>query len=534
MERIAQCSKHDLQRIGLSATVGNPDAILTWLTGSSQRDGVVVDPPKKAVERHLQVIHRDGLVSIANAASRKARGSKSLFFCQSRATSEAVAEQMRREGTEVFVHHSAVSKEERQFAEEQFHSGSDACIVCTSTLELGIDVGDLDYVLQSEAPDTVSSFMQRMGRTGRRGDTPANTSFYCETSEGVLQAIAIIELAKTGWVENVEVNDRCWPVLIHQLLAMSLSTGGLRPEEAWEHLSRLPDFSGINRDEFDRLLAWMVEDGSMVLSSGLLSLGPTAERRFGRRNFMELFAVFSSPKTYAVMTLAGQPVGSLAQDYVDRLVEDVSSFLLGGRPWAVNQINHDDRRIFVVPSTMGRQPTWGGFLPQFLGYDLCQQVLRVLTSNEDYAYLENQSREVLREERQNLGSFLTPRAGGIDGDTHELRWWTFAGGRINSTLRYALAFLEPTWTFTPDNYAIKIRGDSPTSAWLGEAITHIATEDFWTNEALHASITAAIPNYRLTKFQPLMPDWVEREVLQKHLLDADGSRAWLVDAATVS
>lgn len=533
MERIAVHSKHDLQRIGLSATVGNPEAILTWLKGSSQREGVVVDPPKKPSRRQLQIFHRAGLASIANEASRKARGSKSLFFCQSRATSEAVAEQMRREGTEVFVHHSAVSKEERQFAEEQFHSGSDACIVCTSTLELGIDVGDLDYVLQSEAPDTVSSFMQRMGRTGRRGDNPANTTFYCETSEGVLQAIAIIELAKTGWVENVEVNDRCWPVLIHQLLAMSLSTGGLRPEEAWEHLSRLPDFSGINRDEFDRLLAWMVEDGSMVLSSGLLSLGPTAERRFGRRNFMELFAVFSSPKTYAVMTLTGQPVGSLTQDYVDRLVEDVSSFLLGGRPWAVNQINHDDRRIFVVPSTMGRQPTWGGFLPQFLGYDLCQQVLRVLTSNEDYAYLENQSREVLREERQNLGSILTPRSGGIDGDTHELRWWTFAGGRINSTLRYALAFLEPTWTFTPDNYAIKIRGDSPTSAWLGEAITQIATDDFWTNEDLHTSITAAIPNYRLTKFQPLMPHWVEREVLQRHLLDSRGSRSWLagVEAA---
>ena len=101
---------------------------------------------------------------LAPDAAQIAKGAKSLFFCQSRSMTEAVAEQMRRAGTTVFVHHSAVSKEERELAEERFHHGSNACIVCTSTLELGIDVGDLDRILQAEAPDTVSSFLQRMGR----------------------------------------------------------------------------------------------------------------------------------------------------------------------------------------------------------------------------------------------------------------------------------------------------------------------------------------------------------------------------------
>ena len=119
-------------------------------------------------------------------------GCKSLFFCQSRSVTEAIAEFMRRAGTAVFVHHSAVSKEERQLAEHEFHQGSNACLVCTSTLELGIDVGDLDKVLQAEAPSTVSSFMQRMGRTGRRTGQAANTTFFCSTGDSVLQAIALI------------------------------------------------------------------------------------------------------------------------------------------------------------------------------------------------------------------------------------------------------------------------------------------------------------------------------------------------------
>src|SRR5690606_26835538 len=193
IERLAAISRHDVQRIGLSATVGNPEAILSWLRGSSRRGGVVVDPPHEPARRQLLSVPAPDLPSLANGAARLAKRGKSLFFCQSRAITEAVAEHMRRAGTEVFVHHSSVSKDERQLAEERFHRGTSACIVCTSTLELGIDVGDLDRVFQAEAPTSVSSFLQRMGRTGRRADTVANTTFFCETDDGVLQAIAMVE-----------------------------------------------------------------------------------------------------------------------------------------------------------------------------------------------------------------------------------------------------------------------------------------------------------------------------------------------------
>ena len=145
-------------------------------------------------------VHCLGLAQIADAAAEVAKGGKSLFFCQSRSVTEAVAEHMRRAGTTVLVHHIAASKEERQLLKRNDSTTVPTpAIACTSTLELGIDVGDLDRVLQAEVPDTVSSFLQRMGRTGRRAGQMANTTFFCELSEGVLQAIALIELAKSGW-----------------------------------------------------------------------------------------------------------------------------------------------------------------------------------------------------------------------------------------------------------------------------------------------------------------------------------------------
>ncbi len=530
LERIARVSRHDIQRVGLSATVGNPEAILQWLQGSSKRPGQVVDPTKPASRKQLLVVHRPELQQLARDAARMAEGQKSLFFCQSRATTEKVAETMRRAGTTVFVHHSAVSREERLLAEETFNrgpaDGGGACIVCTSTLELGIDVGDLDRVLQTDAPDTVSSFLQRMGRTGRREGQAANTTFFCESTETVLQAIALIELAKAGWVESVPIQDRCWPVLIHQLLTMALAGGGITTEDAWDHLSRVPDFRGISREEFDRLIRWMLSDGGLRMASGQLVLGPKAEKRFGRKNFMELFAVFTSPTSYTVVTTAGQPLGSLNQEFVDRLVDGVSSFLLGGRGWVVMRIQHDDRRVFVEPAPRGKQPSWGGYIPQFLGMEVCQKMRDILLSFEAFPYLDEQAAAVLAEKRESIQPLFQSGRAGIEARDGELRWWTFAGGKINATLRYGLEAVGGDWKITTDNLLVKAKGEGITPERFQDAIQRLATPEVWDDEKLWKDVADSLPNYRLSKFQDLMPGWVEQEVVAAYLLAVANAQAW--------
>ncbi|WP_200373986.1 DEAD/DEAH box helicase [Thiocystis violacea] len=527
IERLARLSRHDPQRVGLSATVGNPDAILEWLRGSSRRAGRVVDPARAPGRRQLLVAHRPDLLALARSAAHLAKGQKSLFFCQSRATTETVAETMRHAGTAVFVHHSAVSREERDLAEERFQRGSDACIVCTSTLELGLDVGDLDRVLQAEAPETVSSFLQRMGRTGRRAGQAANTTFFCTSTESLLQAIALIELAKSGWVESVAINPRCWPVLIHQLLALALATDGVTVEMAWDQLSRVPDFRDIRRGEFERLLDWMRHDQSLRLTAGRLVLGPKAERLFGRRHFMELYAVFASPRSYQVETIAGEPLGTLNQTFVDRLVEEVSCFLLGGRAWVAFRLDHAARRVLVEPAPRGRQPSWGGFLPQFLGREICARIRRILAEEETFGYLDPSAVEILVEQREAMRGVLASGTDAIEVSDGELRWWTFAGGRINATLRYAIEVVAAEWTVIPSNFLIKIRGDDLNLQGFRSRIERLGDTAFWHDEGLWTDVAASLPNYRLSKFQPLMPPWVEQEVLAHSLLDVDGVRQWL-------
>lgn len=526
LERLARFTCNDIQRLGLSATVGNPEEILGWLAGSSARDGVVVQPAAGLGPREVGVLLRETTADVAQTGARLARGNKSLFFCQSRALTEAVAQRMQGLGTDVFVHHSSVSYEERHAAEERFSHGSDACIVCTSTLELGIDVGDLDKVLQANAPSTVSSFLQRMGRTGRREGQVANTTFLCEGVGTVLQAVALVELARDQWIEPVAVPSRCWQVVVHQILAMCLQFGGVTSEQLWDQLSRVPDFQAISRGEFDQLLAHMERDGFLFLSAGQYSMGDRAERVYGRKNFMELYAVFSSPEVYRVLTESKREIGTLEQSFVDQLVEEMSAFLLGGRAWIVDDISHSERIVRVHEAPRGKKPKWGGFIPQLLSFELCQKIRHVLTANDEYPYLDPPATAALAALREDLGDLLRRTGTAIRVDDDGAHWYTFAGGRINHTLKYALQHLGH-WKITADNFELRIEADATLGPALDHALHQLADPTFWQRPAFRQALLTQLPNYRLSKFQQALPEELGMEVVGGYLLDVGGTATWL-------
>lgn len=525
LERLSHAAgAGDVQRIGLSATVGNPAEILQWLQGSSSRQGIVVDPPKQLSRREVLIRHAADSMRIGRAAAEIGKGNKSLMFCQSRALSEEIADGMRGRGVDVYVHHSSVSLEERQAAEETFTSGGNACIVCTSTLELGIDVGDLDLVLQVDAPSTVSSFLQRMGRTGRRSDTVANTTFFCQDGEAVLQATAIVELARSGWVEPVRRNSRSWPVLAHQLMALTLQFGGISAERAWEQLAAVPDFGGVTDEEFGHLVRHMVAGGWLFSAGGLLSLGATAERRFGRKNFMDLYAVFSSPANYRVIGPGSSELGVLEQDFVDRLVEGMTAFLLGGRAWTVEIIDHSQRLVTARPAPKGAKPRWGSHLPQFLGWDLCRKMRELIVGTDVPPYLDPAAARMLEDWRADLGDTLSKTRLPIQLDEGGLALWTFAGGRVNKTLELALeeALGHP---LTADNFAIRAKADGPTATDMGKALETLSKTSW--DAAFLSRLSAHLPAYRLSKFQDALPDEYAVEMVSAYLLDVERCRELL-------
>ena len=170
----------------------------------------------------------DWVASISNAAkviSALHRGEKRLVFADSRSRVEELAAAIRAEGTTVFVSHSSLSRDDRRQAERAFSESRDCVIVATSALELGIDVGDLDRVIQIGAPRTVASLLQRVGRTGRRAGTKRNCLFLATTDMELLQALALVKLARAGWVEPLRAPEQPLNLLAQQLLARVLAEG---------------------------------------------------------------------------------------------------------------------------------------------------------------------------------------------------------------------------------------------------------------------------------------------------------------------
>ena len=528
LERLQTYSGRDIQRVGLSATVGNPEQIAGWLQGSSQRPWTVVDPPRPATPKLIEIDLIEDDTMLGQETVRRAQGRKSLFFVESRRQAEAVKQAVETVGITAYVHHSSVARDLREEAELEFTYREDTCIVCTSTMELGIDVGDLDLVMQLDAPATVSSFMQRLGRTGRRPGTRPHIAFLAGEEMALVRAIALVNLALEDWIEPVEPSRRAYHVLVHQILAQALQFYGVRREQLWEVLERAAPFSQISRGEFDTLVEHLVATGYLYSSGGLLILGEAGEKRFGRQNFLELYSVFETPKEMRVITLDKQQVGTLQTWFVQALRDPQFVFVLAGRRWQTVDVDLQEGLIIVAPAPRGQIPRWlGGTV--LLSRKVAEAHRDVLLSDEDYPFVHRRGRERLRSIRQQWRGLLQQSPISLRQSGSKWELYTFAGGRINTLLARALAQLLCT-DASNDNFSVDIRFGSSqpieeNDVW--DTLKTIAQPDFFSPDRL-IQLAQDLPRGRLSKFQPLLPAEQEARFLIDRLFDPQGVQGLLV------
>lgn len=435
IERLAQVAGRDLQRIGLSATLGNPAELLAWLAGSSQREREVVAVSAADAGLPPPEMQLDYVGSLRNAAmviSRLHRGEKRLVFCDSRRQVEELAYELLALGVNTFVTHSSLSMEARHQAEQAFAAGSNCVIVATSTLELGIDVGDLDRVIQIDAPFTVAAFLQRLGRTGRRAGKGRNCLFLAVTTAGLLRAGALIELWRQGYMEPVEPPPFPVQVVAQQILALCLQRGRMTEQDLRHHFAAIPPLAGTlgggKGEVLDALLDHLLGQGYLVAEEGLLAIGPATEKTFGRRHYLALLSVFEAQSTYAV--LFGQTeIGQIQSLSLTTNLEKFPFLTLSGRGWRVTQVDDPRRRVYVVPSEMRGESRWFG-AGQTLSFAFCQAMRAFLSREAAPDYLSVRGKTLFGELQEEF-AWLRPARTVLLGKRDGARWWNFAGYRAN-------------------------------------------------------------------------------------------------------
>ena len=516
LERISLLAGRELQRLGLSATVGNPQELCDWLAGSCSARRSVINPPvENTVVPDVQV---DWVGTLRNAAiviSRLHRGEKRLVFVDSRSKVEELAVELRALGVAPYISHTSLSLTERRAAEEAFSQGSDCVIVATSTLELGIDVGDLDRVIQIDAPYSVASFLQRIGRTGRRAGTSLNCLFLATKENSFLRALALLQLWRSGYVEPVQSPERPMHIYAQQTMALALQENGIIAADVDQWLGRMPAFAAIAAEDRAAPTPYILSSGILHSDQGLIGIGQAGERAFGEKNFMKLFSVFTTPPMVKVFW-GKQELGEVDQMTFAVRDEGPAVLILGGRSWRTMHVDWPRRKAWVEPSEIRGQSRWVSDA-QPLKYEICRAIGGLLVSDAIPEELSARGKSLLADLRDQYGWLEADRTILLLDEDGKAVWWNFAGKLLNSALKDALA--SQAERIIADNECLSFT-DVYSEHQLISAIRNILADN-----TCHLAVMLDESFVQELKFSEcLSRQEMQRELTQRYSVDKDFAR----------
>jgi ATP-dependent Lhr-like helicase len=441
LSRLERLTRGPIQRIGLSATIGNPQAILAWLSPRRPAgpEPIVVQPAADGpTAAELKIDFVGSLPNAAQVISQLHRGEKRLVFVDSRQRAEMLGNELRRLEVQTFVSHSALGYDERRQAEKAFAEAQDCVIVATSTLELGIDVGDLDRVIQIDAPGSVASFLQRLGRTGRRAGAIRNCLFLATEHASLLRAVALLELHGRGFVEPVVPPGRPYHLLAQQVLAQILQHQGVSRASWRDGLETFLAQSGLDAAAGGEVLDLLGSRGLLAHDQGVFWFTPEGERRLGGLNFLDLMSIFTSEDLFEVRH-ANREVGKV--DRVTFVMQGPARpLLLGGRSWKILDIDWNRGIVSVEPTVDPGRSRWLGDGPA-MSSDMAQAIRRVVCRREPHAHLSNRATAALADAKSELWWFDPEATTVHESPSGRLQWWTHAGTVANIRLAWRLQTL---------------------------------------------------------------------------------------------
>lgn len=437
LERLNRLAGVKPRRIGLSATIGDPGAAGQFLgagSGHQTRIPKVKSQPQRwrlSMEHFYKSGDQAGdhsalpAQAVLDQASDQApeladpglayifdhtRGKKCLVFTNSREECEAVCQVLRQyceykhEPDRFMIHHGNLSAALRQGAEAIMKDEDANITTCaTATLELGIDVGQLERAFQIEAPFTVSGFLQRMGRTGRRGN-PAEMWFVMREEQAesramlpvllpwsLLQGIALVELyLQERWVEPPRDHQLPYSLLYHQTMSTLMAGGEMSPAELASRVLTLSYFRWVSQDDYKALLRHLIKTDQIQLTeNGGLIVGLAGERV---TNNFKFYAVFQENEEYSVHA-ESEELGTIVKP--PPLGEKIA---IAGHVWVVEEIDRRRRQVYVH-QVKGRIPAYFGDVAGDIHPKVLQQMRKILAEERQYPYLMKNAATRLSETR---------------------------------------------------------------------------------------------------------------------------------------
>ncbi len=374
LERLKEISRHDIQIVGLSATIGKPEEAAKMIFGSSKRPSTIINVRvSKDFEVKIDYVESQDNDLWNNAVKTILRhvDPPSLVFVNSRFTAERLHEAIEKMGLkDIAVHHSSVSREARQEAEELLRKGVIKAVICTKTLELGIDVGAVRSVIQFRPPGSVTSLIQRIGRSNHHRGGKSVGAIICVDDIDLIEAVASVRLLYKGILESPATLKKPLDVLARELMGMCLQYGEVDLWKAYEIVKRAYPYKDLQKEEYLELVKYLVKSRVLDLVDNKLKLGPVFykiwrfednARRWWMRNFSEFFSFIGERKAFTVK-YNDKNIGDVDAIYVYKYLRVGDVFRLAGKTWKVLSIDENLMRIDVMPTEVPESevPLWKG------------------------------------------------------------------------------------------------------------------------------------------------------------------------------
>jgi len=405
LERLYELTKinnHSFQRIGLSATVGSPEKVALFLGGNENNKSRNVKIIEVDVTKHIDIkvelptivksdysnANKYSMDPISFASLRRSKEIidshvSTLLFINTRDGAEILASRFHQwvEDLQIDVHHGSLSKISRIESEDNFKSGKLKSLICTSSLELGIDIGNTDFILQYNSPREVKRILQRVGRSGHRIGKTSKGLIIATNAEDLSESLVIARKALIGEIEESKIRKNPLSVLTNQIISIALEYGKIKPEKIYEIIKRSYTFQELKKDIFKKILEQLRNQRSIWISEDAY----ITKRRNTRNYFLDNISMIPDEKTFVAVDISSRKkIGKLDESFVLNYGFEGAKFILSGRPWII--VKREEDKILVSHSKeIGTAPAWTGEdIP--VPFDVAREVgkLRRLISEEKY------------------------------------------------------------------------------------------------------------------------------------------------------
>ena len=392
LERLYEAVGKEFQRIGLSATIGNPEEVAKFVAGANREISIVQAALSKGYRYHVENPSPSEtdydlagkLRTSPEAAARIRRLAElvdshksTLVFVNSRTIVEMLGHRFNQlQRTDVAVHHGSLSKEERVQIEDEFKDGVLKAIICTSTLELGIDIGNVDLAVQYLSPRQVNSLIQRVGRSGHRLDKFSEGVIITAFPDDTLEAIAAVRNAYENKIEPVLIHKKALDVLAHQIAGILMDKNAVDAKGLWAIVRRAYPYRSLTKTTLLDVIHFLDGQNKLRFEQEGKVLRKT---RKTREYYYGNLSMIPDERRYPIINvLSDRKIGTLGDEFMALRARVGLNFIVRGKVWRIIQIEEETGTVYVVPSedAFAAIPGWDGeILP--VPFDLAQETGRI-------------------------------------------------------------------------------------------------------------------------------------------------------------